>query len=220
MPITRATWASIEQHCQTLPNIANNRLHVCSIYWEYAAYSTTHKVWDCPDYIRSGPVVGGWSPALPPWLLPTSHSPMSLASSAAGHRTVKHLLLLAVKWVIVGAKHLCFYSLVNTLAGLLTITTHNQDGQHMHVLVCIKKWHKSRIMNSFILFPHVFPWAMSMLGQFSVTIITVLAGGGRMQVPAGDWGDKSSSFSSSLGSSGLLAHQGDEYTSKLVPQID
>ena len=139
---------------------------------------------------------------------------MSLASSAAGHRTVKHLLLLAVKWVIVGAKHLCFYSLVNTLAGLLTITTHNQDGQHMHVLVCIKKWHKSRIMNSFILFPHVFPWAMSMLGQFSVTIITVLAGGGRMLVPAGDWGDKSSSFSSSLGSSGLLAHQGDEYTSR------
>ena len=61
---------------------------------------------------------------------------------------------------------------------------------------------------------------MSMLGQFSVTIITVLAGGGRMLVPAGDWGDKSSSFSSSLGSSGLLAHQGDEYTSKLVPQID
>ena len=55
---------------------------------------------------------------------------MSLASSAAGHRTVKHLLLLAVKWVIVGAKHLCFYSLVNTLAGLLSITTYNQLTAH------------------------------------------------------------------------------------------
>ena len=85
-------------------------------------------------------------------------------------------------------------------------------------IICIKKWHKNRIMNWFILFPTptwtCFPWAMSMLGQFSVTIITVLAGGGRMQVPAGDWGDKSGSFSSSLGSSGLLAHQGDEYTSR------
>ena len=58
---------------------------------------------------------------------------------------------------------------------------------------------------------HVGPQAQ---GQFSVTIITVLAGGGRMQVPAGDWGDKSGSFSSSLGSSGLLAHQGDEYTTR------
>ena len=106
---------------------------------------------------------------------------MSLASSAAGHRTVKHLLLLAVKWVIVGAKHLCFYSLVNTLAGLLTITTHNQDGQHMHVHNVHLKVTQKSDYEFIYLIPTCFhtsnePVGPQAQGQFSVTIITVLAG--------------------------------------------
>ena len=99
---------------------------------------------------------------------------MSLASSAAGHRTVKHLLLLAVKWVIVGAKHLCFYSLVNTLAGLLTITTHNQDGQHMHVQNMHQKVTQKLDYEFIYLIPTCFYMSNEHAGpQFSVTIITV-----------------------------------------------